>query len=439
MRVRVTTASVLVVGLALVAGSVALIVVLRHSLTDNVETSAQLRAEDVAEIIEAGTAPTDLTLESEEDLFVQVLDRDGRVIAASPNLDDENPVANLGPGETAEVRAPGVDDGEFLVVADRPDRPRVTVLVGRSLESVSETTRDVTGVLLVGIPLLLVVVGATGWFLAGRALRPVEAIRSGVAGISAAELHRRVPEPPVDDEVGRLARTMNEMLDRLEAAQIRQRRFVSDASHELRSPVATIRQHAEVARSHPERTALDDLADTVLAEDLRLERLVDDLLWLARADEYTLDLRRRPVDLDDLVLEEARRLQATTGLRIDTTGVSAGQVLGDRAQLRRLLRNLTDNAARHANDGLDLSVVEDDGVVIVRVDDDGSGIGVDDRGRVFERFVRLDDARARDHGGSGLGLAIVAEIAAAHGGSVGVTDAPSGGARFEVRLPAVPA
>jgi signal transduction histidine kinase len=263
----------------------------------------------------------------------------------------------------------------------------------------------------------------------------VEAIRAEVDAISAAALHRRVPDPPADDEIGRLARTMNRMLERLERAQARQRRLVSDASHELRSPVAAIRQHAEVALAHPDRTTTAELAATVLAEDLRLQRLAEDLLLLTRADEHTLALRRRPVDLDDLVFDEARRLRDTTGLRVDTTAVSAGRVDGDAAGLRRVLRNLGDNAARHAAGRLAFSVAERDGLVLLGIDDDGPGIPEADRERVFERFVRLDDARGRDDGGSGLGLAIVAELARAHGGTVAVASSPLGGARVEVTLP----
>lgn len=161
VRVRVTAASVIVVGIALIAGAVALTVVLRNSLVDNVRESAQLRAEDFAEVIEQGTPAPDLTLEAEDDLFVQVLDADGDVVAASPNLDRRSPVATIRPGQSARVDAPSVGDGEFLVVADRPDQPAVTVLVGRSLESVGETTSDVRAVLVIGVPLLLLIVGAT--------------------------------------------------------------------------------------------------------------------------------------------------------------------------------------------------------------------------------------------------------------------------------------
>jgi signal transduction histidine kinase len=227
------------------------------------------------------------------------------------------------------------------------------------------------------------------------------------------------------------------MLERLEQGQARQRRFVADASHELRSPVASIRQHAEVAQAHPEGTTLGALAETVAAENLRVERLVDDLLLLTRADEHTLQLQQRPVDLDDLVFEEALRLRESTTLRVDTTRVSAGRVSGDRSALWRALRNLGDNAVRHAASRVAFSLDEQDGAVVLEVDDDGPGIATADRQRVFERFVRLDDARARDVGGSGLGLAIVAEVVGAHHGTISIGHSGLGGARFQVRLPAV--
>jgi signal transduction histidine kinase len=313
-----------------------------------------------------------------------------------------------------------------------------TVVVARSTETVTEATAAVGGLLGVGLPLLLAVVAVTTWFVVGRALAPVEAIRAEVDAISATALHRRVPDPPADDEIGRLSTTMNRMLERLERAQARQPRLVSDASHELRSPVAAIRQHAEVALAHPDRTTTTELATTVLAEDLRLQRLAEDLLLLTRADEHTLALRRRPVDLDDLVFDEARRLRGVSELRVDTAQVSAGRVEGDAAGLRRVLGNLGDNAARHANGRVAFSVAERDGLVLLEVDDDGPGVPEADRERVFERFVRLDDARARDDGGSGLGLAIVAELVAAHGGTVTLASSPIGGTRVEVSLPASP-
>jgi signal transduction histidine kinase len=200
--------------------------------------------------------------------------------------------------------------------------------------------------------------------------------------------------------------------------------------------VAAIRQHAEVAVAHPESTPVDELAGEIVDETERLQRLVDDLLLVARADEHTLAVEQREVDLDDLVLEEARRLREITPLRIDTSGVSAGRVVGDAALLSRALRNLADNASRHASNVIALSVAEDDGVVRLTVDDDGPGIPPTERLNVFERFVRLDDARARDTGGSGLGLSIVAEVASVHGGVVTATASPQGGARVEMAFPA---
>jgi signal transduction histidine kinase len=442
VRVRTTVAAVVVVGLAMAVGALLLVTVLRGTLTREVRTAAQLRGQDVAELLASdgsGTGP--LAVGEADELLIQVLDEQGRVANASPNAAGMAPVARLGPGESGVVEvpvdAPIEDDGAFLAVATGADTPlgRRTVVVARSTEAVEETTAVVIQVLAIGLPLLLAVVAVTTWIVVGRALAPVEAIRTEVDAISAAALHRRVPDPPADDEIGRLARTMNRMLARLEQAQARQRRLVSDASHELRSPVAAIRQHAEVALAHPGRTTAGELAETVLAEDLRLQRLAEDLLLLTRADEQSLALRRRPVDLDDLVFDEARRLRGAGGLRIDTTAVSAGRVDGDAAALRRMVRNLADNAARHAGGRLAFSVAERDGTVLLAVDDDGPGIPVADRERVFERFVRLDGARSRDDGGSGLGLAIVAELAAVHGGTVAIASSSLGGARVEVTLP----
>jgi signal transduction histidine kinase len=436
VRVRTTVTAVVAVGLAMLVGALVLVTVLRGTLTREVRTAARLRGEDVAAVLQSGTRPGQLAVDDPEEQLIQVFDGNGRMLASSPNVIGLAPQASLRPGKSAEIET-AKGDHEFLAVATAADTPdgRRTVVVVRSAETVAEATAVVSGLLAVGLPLLLLVVAATTWTVVGRTLAPVEAIRGEVDEISAAELHRRVPDPPGDDEISRLARTMNRMLSRLEQAQARQRRFVSDASHELRSPVATIRQHAEVALAHPDQTTTTELASTVLAENSRTQRLVEDLLLLTRADEHTLVLRRRPVDLDDLVFDEARRLRHTAGLRVDTSAVSAGRVDGDDAGLRRVLRNLGDNAARHASGRLAFSVAERDGAVLLEVDDDGPGIPEPDRARVLERFVRLDDARARDAGGSGLGLAIVSEVVVAHGGTVAVVASPLGGARVEISLP----
>ncbi len=276
------------------------------------------------------------------------------------------------------------------------------------------------------------------WRVVGRALAPVEAIREEVEAISTEQLHRRVPDPPGDDEIARLATTMNRMLARLEEGQSRQRRFVSDASHELRSPVASIRQHAEVALQHPDSTDLHSLAEVAHEESLRLQRVVEDLLLLSQIDEGTVRLRLEPLDLDDLVHDEAARLRASTHLRVESDRVESARVLGDRDRLERLLRNLTENATRHARSTIGLSLHPEPGSVVLTVEEDGPGIPEAERASVFDRFVRLEDARERDSGGSGLGLSIVREIATLHGGTVAALEGGLGGARFEVRLPAAP-
>ena len=243
---------------------------------------------------------------------------------------------DLAPGSSARLPLPWDEGIDYIVVASTValGNGSSTVLVARALDDVADSTRIVTSVLVVGLPLLLLIVAITTWKVVGRALSSVEAIRREVDSISASELHRRVPEPSGHDEIARLAATMNDRLGRLEGAQVRQRRFVSDASHELRSPVSSIRQHAEVALAHPDRMTVGELAETVLAEDLRVQSLVDDLLLLARADEGTLVAVQKTVDLDDVVLDEARRLAATTRLTVDQAGISAGRVRGEANQQR---------------------------------------------------------------------------------------------------------
>lgn len=439
IRVRTTAAATVVVGVSLVAAAVVMVVVLQRSLRDDVRTGALNRAATISDELASGSGTEAISGGDREEEFVQVLTADGTVVAASTNLTGREAIVRLTAGQSRTVERVPFEDGPFLALAisaTTPDGP-VTVIVGRALEDVADTTRAVAGLLAIGIPVLVLLVGVVTWRVVGRALGPVERIRAGVEAISAEELHRRVPDPPGRDEISRLASTMNRMLGRLQEGQQRQRRFVSDASHELRSPVASVRQHAEVALAHPDQTNVQELAQVVLEEDARLQGLVEDLLLLTRIDEGTLRLRTAPVDLDDLVFEEAARLRSSTGLRIYVGGVSAGRVLGDRSRLERLVRNLADNAARHARSAVALSLRERDGEVVMAVEDDGVGIEATQRERIFDRFVRLDEARDRDSGGSGLGLSIVREVATLHRGTVVVGDAALGGARFEVRIPAL--
>lgn len=436
VRVRTTIGAVAVVGLALVVAAVAMVALLRRSLTEDVRVTADLRAEAVADQLAGTGSPARLSIAGDDDGFVQVLDRHGDVVAASENVAAGFSSLDLQPGESKRIQVP-FDDDPFLAVAVAAGTPQgtYTVVVGRTLDNVVESSATVINLLMVGVPVLLLLVAAVTWGVVGRALAPVEAIRSQVETISTEDLDRRVPVPHTTDEIARLAATMNQMLERLEDGQARQRRFVSDASHELRSPVASIRQAAEVALAHPDGTSSRDLAGLVLAEDLRLQRLVEDLLLLTRMDEGAADDRKTIVDLDDIMLHEIDRLRRATGVTVDAGRVSAGRVRGNANRLSRMVGNLLDNAARHARDKVAVALFEQGGEVVLQVDDDGPGIPPAARGRVFERFVRLEEARDRDSGGTGLGLAIVAEVAAHQGGAATALASPLGGARFEIRLP----
>lgn len=430
VRVRTTALAVIVVGVALVVASVGMLVAVRRAEVDRVRTGAELRAADLATALDAGLPAVDLALDEGEDRFIQIV-AGGQVVAASDSVDRAESLVGEAGTDRAITAAGDADDRWVITTAATTDG-RFEVVVGRELDGPRETVSTLVALLVAGVPLLLVVVGATTWHVAGRALAPVEAIRREADEIGTGGLHRRVPVPDGDDEVARLATTVNSMLDRLEQGQRRQQRFVSDASHELRSPVAVIRQHAELAAVHPEETSLDQLSETVLAESDVLAALVDDLIVLARTDEGALLEDPTPVDLDDLVLDAAERVGGD--IEIDRADVSGAQVRGAPRLLQRAVRNLVENAAAHAEHRVVVALRESDGRAILTVDDDGPGIAPEDRERVFERFVRLDESRSRS-GGTGLGLAIVRAVVEVHAGSVHIDDAPIGGTRVVVALP----
>ena len=434
IRAITTIVATIVVAIALVVGAAGLIAALRRTMVDELAEAARAQAADVVGQLEAGRPPV-LEVAGADEQLIQVMTPAGAVVAASPNMAGRPAVVRLAPGQSARVVTP-LDDDEFVAVAEgaqTSDGPRI-VLVARALVDVLDTTTVITRLLVIGLPLMVAVVALTTWFAVGRALAPVEAIRREVDAISAAQLHRRVPQPKADDEIGRLAATMNRMLERLESARNSQRRFVSDASHELRSPITTIRQHAEVALAHPDRVTAAELAEVVLAEQQRMQRLVEDLLLLARVDEH-VPLPRAAVDLDDLAFEEGHRLRSATSKRVDTSGVNAVRVQGDADALRRMVRNVGENAVRHASSRVDVTLVERGEEVVLTIDDDGPGIPATERARVLQRFVRLDEARSRDEGGSGLGFSIVDEVVRAHGGSMSIEQSPLGGARIVITLP----
>ncbi|MFT7709356.1 sensor histidine kinase [Clavibacter tessellarius] len=439
---RATTAVALLALLLGALGAVAFALLLRGSLEDGVRDAADRTLETVADAVAAG-GPQAVTDLGDDDL-VQVLDGDGRVVAHGEDADGPP----LYDGERADDV---VVDGErrLVVAGDVEAAGDVTVVVAASLEDADDAVAAVVRLLAVAVPLVVALVALLAWVVVGRALRPVERIRRDAEAIGSspgdargdgrgdARVHARVDEPGTGDEVDRLARTLNGMLARLDAARTAQRRFVSDASHELRSPLATVRQHAELARIHPDRTSLAELADVVLAEGARQEELVDALLVLSRLDEGA-GLDARPVDLDDVALEEVARLRGRADVRVDGSGIRAARVTGDARLLALAVRNLAENAARHAASTVAVSTAATDDGVVLAVDDDGRGIPAAERERVLDRFVRLDEGRDRDSGGSGLGLAIVRAVAEAHGGSARVEEAPGGGARVVLRLPAAP-
>ena len=427
VRGRTTLGATLVVAVALLLGAFSFYGVLSTSIHGSTERAAEQRLE---ELISRFDGPGRRGPDQLDDDLVQLLGRDGSVRASSEEAADALGATPLPVDDDPQVVR--IDGEPMLVVSDEVEGDQ-TLVLAVPMEEDAETLATVATLLVIAVPALLLLVAVTTWLVTGRALRPVTRIRQEVEGITAERLDHRVPVPDTADEIHSLAVTMNGMLDRLDAAATAQRRFVSDASHELRSPLATLRQHAELAQAHPEVTSIDELAEVVAEEGLRLQGIVESLLLLARLDEGAAG-STEPVDLDDLALAEVRRLRAA-GLDVDGSGIRAARTVGDPRLLGQLLRNLADNAARHSNGRVAIGVESRPPHVVVTVEDDGAGIPPEERDRIFERFVRLDEARSRDAGGSGLGLAIAQGIATAAHGSIAVDASRWGGARFTVTLP----
>ncbi|MEE1810034.1 sensor histidine kinase [Streptomyces sp. BE133] len=482
VRARAALGATVVVAVALVGAGLAVLLVLRANLTDQAGLQAEVAAREVAGQLALDVPYDRLEMREEEDHPVQVTDEDGRVVAVSKDLEaisgtgtdqvrpapspaaesstgsgddgsgddgrDDNDDDNGGHGipGRGEVDSgdPDFSNGTATVDGDTADYRfasvrattsagvTLTVHAGAPLAAEQEAVGTVRGAMLIGLPVLLLVVAGVTWLVTRRALRPVEGIRREMAAITASEdLSRRVPEPGSRDEIARLARTTNETLTALEASVDRQRRFVADASHELRSPIASLRTQLEVGAAHPE---LLDVPGAV-ADTVRLQALAADLLLLAR-----LDAGERPgrttLDLGALIHEEvSQRTGDRIPVAVSVPDSGGFEVAGSRGQLARVIGNLLDNAERHAERAVAVSLRAERGGVVVAVTDDGTGVPPDERERIFERFVRLDDARTRDEGGAGLGLAIARDVAARHGGRLTVDGAPEGGARFELWLP----
>jgi signal transduction histidine kinase len=441
LRARVTMTTTLGLAVALAAAALLLRGAVQGSLTREVDGTARQGAREVAALANANRLPN-LLLSGP--LTVQVLGPTGQVVQASATADRLVPL--LPPAQAAAAARSGravlLDGRPFGVpylmrVVAVPANGGKIVLSGAAYTQVRDSMRTLTGALVVGTPLLLLLLAGVTWLVVGSTLRPISALRRGAQVITATGVTRELPVPEARDEVRVLAVTLNDMLTRLDAAQQQQRRLVSDTAHELRSPIASIRAQLEVALDHPEQQDWPQTGQDVLADTLRLASLAEDLLVLARLDEHQpRPASGKPVDLAALVTEEVAR---SAGGRVPVTARTAGPcvVTGEAEGLRRLLRNLIDNAMRYAKSGVEVAARRENEEAVLTVSDDGPGIPEADRERAFDRFVRLDDARSRDEaqaGGAGLGLAIVRAIARAHGGSAYLEDGAPG-LRAVVRIP----
>lgn len=483
VRARTTAAATLVVGSALAISSVALVALLRSQLVSSVVVTARNESVSLVSLVQGGELPNPLPI-PRGDIAAQVVSSQGRVVAFTQNLvghgslyrfpaSPGSPAVEVIRQTTLPIDQMGDRDHSFVLVAQRVGvtvpivtqlnktyagmlsaangRASTTTSTGKivtftnqpgnyyvyvwaSLQAVDQSARALALILLLGLPLLLGVVLISTWIVTKRAFLPVERIRIDVDEISGSNPSRRVFEPQDDDEIGRLAHTMNRMLDRLQTATEERKRFIADASHELKSPLSALRTSLEISLRHPESADWTSAARSALAESQRMQHIIEDLLVLAKADAGQLITKFDVVDLDDLVAEEATRLKQISSIRLEMTGMSAGRVRGDAERLRSVVRNLLENAVRHATQKVAVILFQRNGEVIFEVIDDGKGIPQSERESIFERFTRLDESRSRDVGGSGLGLAIVKSIVVAHGGRVEVSDGIEGcrGARFTV-------
>ncbi len=439
VRARATIAAAVVVGAALAATGVLVVNTLHGRLVRGQRDTAELRARDVAVLIADGHLPAALSIPGEDRALVQVVDGRGTVLVQSTNTAGEPAVLPLSDLRKdhflTTMRGLPIGDGERFVVVGLLAKTAIgplTVITAESLESADDDTAAVARLLLFGFPLMVVLVTVIVLRTTQSAFKPVSKMTVELGEISSNDLHRRVTSPTADDEIGKLGEAMNLLLGRLERSSERERRFVADASHELRSPLASIRAALEIADTHRAKIDPHLAISDALADHVRLDRLVDDLLALARLDgAHLVDVG--PVDFALLATVDLVG-RPDSPVHLDQT-LKPAIAFGDETQLGRALRNLIDNALRHATSRVTVSTGVIGDRVIAQVNDDGPGIPVGDRDFVFERFSRRDNARAVDDGGSGLGLAIVREVIEAHHGTVQVADSPLGGAQFTIILP----
>jgi signal transduction histidine kinase len=442
LRTRMVLIATSAFVLMLTLAGVFIVLTTRAALLDNTDEVGEVRAEQVAELARMDLLPDRIVAADDFEVAVQVL-RGEEVVSATENAMDRGffQLDAMPPGEDDVVTVahlPVDDDGPFRVTAlgTRTPRGDATVFVAVDAEDTDEVLGAVVRQGVIGLSLLLVALGIVIWFVVSRTVAPLEAIRRRAEMITGQRLDQRVPEPVAHDEIHRLARTLNDMLARLENSARRQDRFVADAAHELRTPLATMRARLETAlvrsgAGTDRQLLLDELSETV-----RMSSLVDQLLLLARSDAGRQRAACGPVDLEDVVTDAVSSLWTRT-VEVRVRDLEPLQVLGDSAALEQVCRNLLENAVRHARRTVEVSLTSESGAAVLVVDDDGPGIPEQVRGEVFQRFFRLEGARDRASGGAGLGLAIVAEIVRAHSGTVEAGESPAHGARLSVRLPLV--
>jgi signal transduction histidine kinase len=440
IRQRVTVLATLLAAGMFVGTALLMALVMRQQLTDNLDEGLSQRADTLGAVV-TGSVATEMP--GDEDLLLQVAADDGTIVASSANLAGRAPIVPLTSGGFHTIRIAGRPE-TFRVLLRAVDQTggRDIVIVGSNYDHVTEPVNILVRILAVAVPVVVAVLAMLVWWLTGRTLRPVEQMRSELAEIGESNLGRRVREPATDDEIDRLARTMNSTLDRLEETVRKQQRFVADASHELRTPLTRMRTELEVALSHddsaqsdraqPDRSATER---SVLAETVAMQSLVDDLLQVARSDANSPPLAMNTIDLDDVVFREIRRVIERGNVTVDASAVSTVQVVGDDTQIGRAIRNVLDNAERHATSAVCVALTEDGDRVLLTITDDGVGIAAAERERIFDRFTRLDEARSRDIGGTGLGLAISRSIMTRHGGTITLAEPEASGASFVLSFP----
>jgi two-component system OmpR family sensor kinase len=449
IRLRMTAALAVAMALVLAGTSWFLYARLDSHLTLALDRDLRLREQDLAALVRQPDASLAAVsggrLVERGESYAQLMDARGSVLKTTRPLGDR-PL--LTPGELARARqgplfanrrsVPGLDEPSRLLATPlQREGRRLVLVVGATSQDRAETLAGFRDELLIAGPIALLLASLVGYLLAGLALRPVESMRRRAAAISAETPGERLPVPATGDELERLGETLNAMLGRLEAALEREREFVADAGHELRTPLALLRTELELALRHAESPEELREAVRLSSEEVdRLSQLAEDLLLVARSDRGKLPLRLETLDAAELLTSVATRFQwrAEEAQRSLAPAAEPGaQIRGDRLRLEQALGNLVDNALRHGEGEVRLAAEPVDGLVELHVTDEGHGFPPHFLGQAFERFTRADPARTR--GGAGLGLSIVRVIAEAHGGSAEAANRTHGGADVWVSLP----